>query len=208
MSGTRELAAPYFRRARVDEAFDGHHRGVQMVLMIWALDLGDAAAQRPKRIGSYAPYAVDTLFGACGAARIAALTAIRSETADGLAGPMGGPSLKITDLRIEDQTVAFGVSIDPAEITGYGMMEVYNAAGDRLSGTDLGAFTSGQVWNLPLDPGGELADGDFAAWVKVNAEDPYHAVGFDEKGISFLVGRGRIFPSREFAPPVGVRRHI
>jgi hypothetical protein len=116
---------------------------------------------------------------------------------------MATPSATIADLRIDDQAVAFSVTVDgPEGSKGKGDLIIYDAAGTERSRTDLGELTAGQKWDAWMElPVQSLGDGDYAAWVFVVTDGPDGTFGTnDEKGISFLVGRGRVYPSHEGTP--------
>jgi hypothetical protein len=109
-------------------------------------------------------------------------------------------------VRIEDQAVAFSVAVEgPPDSKGNGLMVVYDAVGTERSRTDLGELVPGQRWDALLDlPVGSLADGDYAVWVFVGSEASDGSFGKgDQKGASFLVGRGRVYPSTERAAARG-----
>ena len=115
---------------------------------------------------------------------------------------MADVAATLTELRIEDQTLAFTVSVTGdagghAEVTTI----VYDAAGTERQRTDLGSMSVGDIWEAHLDlPRSTLDDGDYGAWVYVVtvAADERDGPSI-EQGVSFLVGRGRIYPSREAA---------
>src|SRR6185312_3868601 len=71
---------------------------------------------------------------------------------------------------------------------------------------DLGKTEAGQTWDLQLDVGGGgLQDGDYGAWIYVALNPADGSIGgVVEQGVSFLVGRGAVYPSREVAD----RRHF
>jgi hypothetical protein len=111
-------------------------------------------------------------------------------------------SATISELRIEEQGVAFRVTVDgPPGTTGKGTMIIYDASGVERSRTDLTDLAAGQSWDTWLEVRGEsLGDGDFAAWVIVVTDTADGSFGKnDEKGVSFMVGRGRVYPSQEVA---------
>jgi hypothetical protein len=111
-------------------------------------------------------------------------------------------SATISELRIEEQGVAFRVTVDgPPGTTGKGTMIIYDASGVERSRTDLTDLAAGQSWDTWLEVRGEsLGDGDFAAWVIVVTDTADGSFGKnDEKGVSFMVGRGRLYPSQEVA---------
>jgi len=116
---------------------------------------------------------------------------------------MANPSVSVTDLRVDDQAVAFSVTVDgPPDTNAKGDLIVYDAAGVERSRTDLGQMTGPQRWDAWLElPVHSLPDGDYAAWVFVVTDGDYLGPGStDQKGISFLMGRGRVYPSQEAAP--------
>jgi hypothetical protein len=111
-------------------------------------------------------------------------------------------SATISELRIEEQGVAFRVTVDgPEGTTGKGTIIVYDALGVERSRTDLSDLSAGQSWDSWYELRGEkLGDGDFTAWVIVVADTVDGSFGkTDEKGVSFMVGRGRVYPSQEVA---------
>ena len=115
---------------------------------------------------------------------------------------MANVAATLSNLRIEDQTLAFDLSVT-GDVGGYGetTMIVYDAAGTERQRTDLGSMSVGEIWEAHLDlPGSTLGDGDYGAWVYVVtvAADEQDGPAI-EQGVSFLVGRGRIYPSREAA---------
>lgn len=115
---------------------------------------------------------------------------------------MATPTTTVSGLRIEDQSVAFTISIDgPADIKAGGAMIIYDATGVERARTDLGELGPSPQWDVQLDvPVAALGDGDFTAWVLVVTETADgHTGGTAEAGVSFLVGRGRVYPSREQA---------
>ena len=109
-------------------------------------------------------------------------------------------SATISDLRIHDQQLLGRISVDGAS-GGYGeaTLVVYDAGGTERHRTDLGKMQAGQPWDLQLDvEGGGLEDGDYAAWIWVVLHPADGSFGdVVEKGVSFLVGRGEVYPSRE-----------
>ena len=108
----------------------------------------------------------------------------------------------ITNLRIEGQSLAFNVSIggDPGGQAS-AFMFIYDAAGTERLRSDLGSMVVGDSWDSAIDlPAATLGDGDYGAWVNVltkTADDQFGPTA--EQGVSFLVGRGQIYPSREHA---------
>jgi hypothetical protein len=116
-------------------------------------------------------------------------------------------SATISDLKIQDQQLLGRVSV-VGDSGGYGdaLMVVYDAGGTERHRTDLGKLEAGQQWDLTLDVlGGGLEDGDYGAWIylSLTAADSSAGRGV-EQGVSFLVGRGEVYPSREAAD----RRHF
>jgi hypothetical protein len=106
----------------------------------------------------------------------------------------------ITNMRIDDQALALHIAIDgdPGGIAS-AMMYIYDAAGTELSRSGLGPMEVGQQWDARLDMAvATHGDGDYAVWVEIDTatvdEQPGPVV---RQGISFLVGGGRIYPSRE-----------
>jgi hypothetical protein len=106
----------------------------------------------------------------------------------------------LTDLRVQDQTLAFSLAVTgDAGGTVAPMMVVYDAAGTERDRTDLGTMDAGQTWEASLDlPVAKLEDGDYGAWVFITTTASDGQTGpYVEQGISFLVGRGRVYPSGE-----------
>jgi hypothetical protein len=117
---------------------------------------------------------------------------------------MATTTATVTKLRVEDQAIAFTVTIDgPPDIKGEGSMMVYDATGTERSRTDLGVMTADQHWDVWLElPVASLGDGDFYARVIIvtKTSDGGFGDGTANEGVSFLVGRGRVYPSTEHAP--------
>ena len=84
-------------------------------------------------------------------------------------------------------------------------MIVYYATGAEHSRTDLGALTADQSWDVWLDlPVASLGDGDFFVRVIIVTKTAEgESGGTANEGVSFLVGRGRVYPSTERAIDVG-----
>ena len=78
-------------------------------------------------------------------------------------------------------------------------MVVYDAAGTDRQRTELGTMASGQSWQASLDlPASTLDDGDYGVWVFVTAGTAHNMAGpAVQEGVGFLIGRGRVYPSRE-----------
>ncbi|HEY7627809.1 MAG TPA: hypothetical protein VH761_12100 [Ilumatobacteraceae bacterium] len=116
---------------------------------------------------------------------------------------MARATATINNLRIKDQMLAFSMesSGDTAvELLLY--MAVYDAAGTMRQQSDLGSMVPGQPWTAELDlPVSDLEDGDYTAWVSVYLYDEAETNPDDtplvQQGVSFLVGRGRIYASNE-----------
>src|SRR5262245_28239939 len=119
---------------------------------------------------------------------------------------MAGVSATIGDLRIHDQQLMTTVNVTGAQ-GGFGqaLMVVYDAGGTEKHRTDLGRLDAGQQWDLTLDvQGSGLEDGDYGAWIYISLTGADGSMsGFAEQGVSFLVGRGEIYPSREVADKRG-----
>ena len=125
---------------------------------------------------------------------------------------MPNESATISDLKIQDQRLWGRISVvgDPGSF-GQTTLVVYDASGTERHRSDLGRMDAGQPWDLQLDIEGTrgLEDGDYAAWLWVYLT---HADGSSgdvvEQGVSFLVGRGEVYPSgeavanRDFERPV------
>jgi hypothetical protein len=120
---------------------------------------------------------------------------------------MAGVTATISELRIENQQLHGTVSVDgdPGGV-GVAVLAVYDAAGAQRFQSDLGNLAVGESWDLHLDvEGGSLEDGDYGAWIFVTLLDTDGAPVEDvQSGVSFLVGRGEVYPSRE---AVDERRH-
>jgi hypothetical protein len=115
---------------------------------------------------------------------------------------MAGVSATISDLRIENQQLLGKISVggDPG---GYGeaLLVVYDAGGTERHRSDLGRMDAGQQWDMQLDVEGRgLEDGDYGAWIYVTltGADGSMTEGA-QQGVSFLIGRGEVYPSREAA---------
>jgi hypothetical protein len=108
----------------------------------------------------------------------------------------------ITNLRIEEQSLAFDLMIsgDPGG-SGAPVMIIYDAQGVEHDRSFLGTMEVDQPWNAVVDiPVAKLPDGDYGAWVFVNTTAADGTFGPQaEAGVSFLMGRGRVYPSREQA---------
>lgn len=109
-------------------------------------------------------------------------------------------SATITNLRIADQALAFTLTVT-GDAGGFAepMMYVYDAAGSERERTNLGRMEVGQTWEALLDlPATTVGDGDFGAWIDVLTTAADGQMGpLAREGIGFLVGRGRVYPSRE-----------
>ncbi len=108
----------------------------------------------------------------------------------------------ITNLRLEGQALAFTLAVTGDEGgQAWAMMMVYDAAGTERGQTELGTMSAGQSWDALLDlPVSNLDDGDYGAWVYVTTSTADGDGGPSvEQGISFLVGRGHVYPSGEQA---------
>jgi hypothetical protein len=115
----------------------------------------------------------------------------------------------VSKLRVDDQAIAFTVTIDgPPDSKGEGSMIVYDATGAERSRTDLGALTSDQSWDVWLElPVASLGDGDFYARVIIVTQTAAGEYGGTaNEGVSFLVGRGHVYPSTERAADLGHAR--
>ena len=113
---------------------------------------------------------------------------------------MAGVTGTMSELRIENQQLHGTISVvgDPG-VSGFAMLVVYDAGGTERFRSELGKIDVGQAWDLHLDvEGGSLEDGDYGAWIFLTLMDtdgsPVENV---ERGVSFLVGRGEVYPSRE-----------
>ena len=105
----------------------------------------------------------------------------------------------INDLRLEGQALVCTITLT-GDAGGYGnaMMLVYDGSGVEHGRTDLGSMWVGQPWDANLDLPHSLPDGDYGAWIYVNPTASDGQAGQQvQQGISFLVGRGHIFPSTE-----------
>ena len=116
-------------------------------------------------------------------------------------------SATISDLRIQDQQLLGRISVegDPGG-SGSALLVVYDAGGTERHRTDLGKMEAGRPWDLQLDVEGRgLEDGDYGAWIYVMLTPADDSIGdVVEQGVSFLVGRGEVYPSREAVD----RRHF
>jgi hypothetical protein len=116
-------------------------------------------------------------------------------------------SATINDLKIQDQQLLGRVNVE-GDSGGYGdaLMVVYDAGGTERHRTDLGKLEAGQQWDLTLDVlGGGLEDGDYGAWIYLLLTTADGSAGVAaQQGVSFLVGRGEVYPSGEAAD----RRHF
>ena len=122
---------------------------------------------------------------------------------------MADPTISITDLRVEGQAAVFTIDFTGApELEAESHLRIYDAATQMRKEDELYRASLSDVhqhsgsWDLPAD---ELEDGDFTAWIEAylwerNA-DGGRAVASERKGVSFLVGRGQVYPSTEAAPP-------
>jgi hypothetical protein len=136
-------------------------------------------------------------------ARTTARTPREIRTLRGLGGVVATVNATITGLRVEDQALAFTVDIagDPGGAVK-AAMAIYDASGAERQRTELGVMAVGDSWNALLDlPVSSLEDGDYGAWVQVlttsTVDEGVHT--YVDEGISFLVARGRIYPSSEQA---------
>ncbi len=119
---------------------------------------------------------------------------------------MATTTATVTKLRVDDQAIAFTITIEgPPDAKGEGTMIIYDATGTERSRTDLGALTADQSWDVWLEvPVASLGDGDFYARVIIVTETSVgESGGTANEGVSFLVGRGRVYPSTEHAPDLG-----
>jgi hypothetical protein len=80
-------------------------------------------------------------------------------------------------------------------------MIIYDAEGIEHDRSFLGEMEVDRPWNAIVDiPVHKLPDGDYGAWIFVNTKAGDGTSGPQaESGVSFLVGRGRVYPSREQA---------
>jgi hypothetical protein len=107
----------------------------------------------------------------------------------------------ISNLRIDNQMVAFTMSVD-GDPDGFASttMEVYDAAGSERQRSDLGKMQVGQTWSAQLDLPHGLEDGDYGVWITALAQNAAGELGtMAQQGVSFLVGRGHVYPSTEAA---------
>lgn len=116
---------------------------------------------------------------------------------------MARATATINNLHIKDQMLAFSMESSgdtTVELLLY--MAVYDAAGTTRQQNDLGSMVPGQPWTAELDlPVSDLEDGDYSAWVSVYLYDETEINPDDtpltQQGVSFLVGRGRVYASNE-----------
>ena len=122
---------------------------------------------------------------------------------------MADPTVSITDLRIDGQAVVFIVDFtgDP-EVVAASDLYIYDATHDLKKYDELGKWPLSQVhqhtghYEITAK---DLPDGDYAAWIKsyLTVDDPATGVptypAEETKGVSFLVGRGRVYASSEEA---------
>ena len=113
---------------------------------------------------------------------------------------MANVTARIINLRIDDQALAFTLEVggDPGADV-YSSMVIYDAAGTDLQRTELGTMASGESWQASLDlAASTLVDGDYGVWVFVIAGADHDMAGpAVQEGVGFLIGRGRVYPSRE-----------
>jgi hypothetical protein len=113
---------------------------------------------------------------------------------------MAGPSATISDLQIRDHQLFGRISVvGGAGEYGTATLVVYDAGGTERYRSDLGRMDAGQPWDLQLDiHGSGLEDGDYGAWIWVALNHADGSMGdVVQEGVSFLVGRGQVYPSRE-----------
>ena len=102
----------------------------------------------------------------------------------------------------EPESLAFSLAVTgDAGGQATATMMVYDAAGTERERTDLGTMAVDESWDANLDlPGSTLGDGDYGAWVYVGTTAADGQPGpVAQEGVSFLVGRGQIYPSQEHA---------
>jgi 2-phospho-L-lactate transferase/gluconeogenesis factor (CofD/UPF0052 family) len=113
---------------------------------------------------------------------------------------MAGISATVTNLRIQDQQLLAKITV-AGDAGGYAepMLVLYDAGGTERRRMQLGRMDAGQDWDLMPDLNdGSLEDGDYGAWIYTALTAADGTTSFaTEQGISFLVGRGEVYPSRE-----------
>jgi hypothetical protein len=115
----------------------------------------------------------------------------------------------ISDLRIKDGMVAFAIeSTGDANVKISLFMTVYDDSGTYRGQSDLGTIDPGESWMAEVDlPVTGLDDGDYNAWVYAYLYDEADFSSEDQplaqQGVSFLIGRGRVFASTERASAPG-----
>jgi hypothetical protein len=127
-------------------------------------------------------------------------------------GHMADPTISITDLRIDGQAAVFTIDFTGApELEAESYLRIYDSSTEMKKEQELYRALLSDVdqhsgtYDLPA---GDLGDGDFTVWVEAHLwkRDPESrsgmSVAHDTKGVSFLVGRGRVYPSAEAAPAI------
>lgn len=111
----------------------------------------------------------------------------------------------ISDMRIENQMLAFTLTVTgDTDGVAEPFMRVFDAAGNERQRADLGKMLAGQTWQASLDLPHGLEDGDYGVWISVTTKNAAEEMGnFTEQGLSFLVGRGHVYPSTEAADKRG-----
>jgi hypothetical protein len=125
---------------------------------------------------------------------------------------MADPTISISDLRIDGQSVVFTIDFTGApELEATSHLRIYDSSSEMKKEEELYRAPLSDVhqhsgtYDLPA---GTLGDGDFTVWVEANLweRDPESRSGMSvadaSKGVSFLVGRGRVYPSSEAAPAI------
>jgi hypothetical protein len=146
---------------------------------------------------------------------VGALTdAERRADSDGMADP----TISITDLRVDGQAVVFTIDFTGApELEAESYLRIYDSSTEMKKEQELyrGPLNDVHQHSGTYDlPAGELGDGDFAVWVEAHLweRDPESrsgmSVAHETKGVSFLVGRGRVYPSTEAAPAIDAENVI
>jgi hypothetical protein len=131
---------------------------------------------------------------------------------------MADPTISITDLLIDGQAVVFTIDFTGApELDAQSYLRIYDSSTELRKEQELYRALLSEVnqhsgtYDLP---GGDLGDGDFTVWIEAHLweRDPESrsgmAVANETKGVSFLVGRGRVYPSSEAAPAIDAENVI
>jgi hypothetical protein len=118
---------------------------------------------------------------------------------------MANIAATVSNLHIDGHTLVCTIAVtgDPGG-KGEPYLWVYDAAGTERSRSDLGVIAAGESWDATLDLPHGLPDGDYGAWIQVLTTATNGDSGpLTQEGVSFLVGRGEIYPSREQADKPG-----